>query len=122
MEPSREGDKRPREGQVAEPAAQPNAQGSGGAGVAPAELPVEHFAPDDDKRAERLAALDGQTSGFLSEVGRTADGYGELSPAELRALQRDARERENWPQAQSDVFRGIIRLGNPVPPRSRRVL
>jgi len=97
-------------------------KGSGGSVVASEDLQYERFGADDPQRSERIAAVDGQAGAFLSELGFRMRRPEIVDPEQWRRFHRDAREREGWNQATSDVFKGILRLGNSAPPRSRRIL
>jgi len=117
-----ESNPRSGEGSVEKPSSQSTSGQGRGTDVAPEVVPPERFSADDPQRSESIAAIDGEAGAFLSRVGLRATRPEELAPSEWRALQGYAAERERWNAATSDVFSGILRLGNTVPPRSKRVL
>lgn len=117
-----ESDKGFGKGEVAQPPVSDPNKGSGGVVVASEDVQFERFSSDDPQRAERIAAVDGEAGSFLSELGFRMRRPENLDPEQWRRFHRDARERESWNQASSDVFKGILRLGHATPPRSRRIL
>jgi len=122
MASSSEGDKGFGEGKVEKSSVSTEPSPSKGPELPPEVLPAQYFTSDDPQRAERLSQVDGEAGSILSSVGlrlRRSDG---MDPRELRNLHADARQRSQWNNATADVFKGVLRLGNRVPPRSRRVL
>lgn len=117
-----EGDEGSGKGQVEKPAVSSGNEDGGSVELEAKDIRARYYDHDDALRAERLAAVDGEASGFLSPVGVRPTGYEQLTPAQLRAVHRDVEEREGWSETQADVFRGILRLGKPVPRRSGRIL
>lgn len=93
-----------------------------GAQLASEEVQPKPYDPDDAQRSERIAALNGEGSEFLSAVGVRPVGYSSLTPAQLRAIHRDVEERSGWSETQQDVYRGLLRLGHRVPGRAGRLL
>ena len=82
----------------------------------------EPFSDDDPFRAARIGEVVGETSGLLSEVQVQGAGFEGLTNREYADLHKNAAERKRWPEARQDGFISILRLGKPVPPRSKRVL
>jgi len=117
-----EGDKEFGKGDVAASVVRSAPESGAGSDLETPLLPDQYFGPDDAQRADRIASLDGEADTLLSSVGLRVVRPEGLDDGQLRSLQGYAEQRARWNQATSDVFTGLLRLGNKPPARSRRVL
>lgn len=86
------------------------------------ELEIKPYSNEDPLRASRIDALAGETQNLLDKISVEAVGFDRANSESLSDIHKDAVERSKWRPARQDAFIGILRLGNPVPPRSKRVL
>lgn len=84
--------------------------------------PIEPFTDADPFIATRITETTGQVSSLLEPLSFEAVGFENLTNEQYRHLSEDAIERAKWPKAIQDEFEGFLRLGRPLPPRSKRVL
>ena len=86
------------------------------------EVEFEPFSDDDPYGAARISSLFSETSQFLDSIQAKPVGFETATQQQLRSFQEDAVQRAKWSQARQDVFIGFLRLGRPIPPRSKRIL
>jgi len=122
MVTSSEGHEGPGKEATSRASSRSESQTSGASNVASEVVPVERFSESDPQRSRRIAEIDGEASAFLSNLGYRMQRPDDMDAGEWRRLQRHGAERAGWNEATSDVFEGILRLGVPTPPRSKRVL
>ena len=82
----------------------------------------EPFAADDPWRTTRTREVVSETKRLLEQIQTEPIGFENATPKQLRSFQQNATERASWSQARQDGFIGLLRLGRPVPPRSKRIL
>lgn len=80
------------------------------------------FSEFDPFRADRTRQVISETDEFLGQINAQPNGFERASETDLQKLSEDAFERSKWSETRSDAFLGVLRLGRPVPPRSKRIL